>query len=371
MEAFQRPLAIREYPLPKSLPDGAALVRTEMAGICGTDVHIWKGELPVNLPLIPGHETVGRIERLGAGLELDWNGRPLRVGDRITWTSTASCGHCFYCANVNEPTRCPHRRAYGIGYPCDQPPHFLGGYAEFHFLQPGAHVFRLSDTLKTESVIGAGCALITAFHGIERASIAQGATVVIQGAGPVGISALAVSRTSGAGRILVIGGPPHRLESAKRFGADEVLDLDSAPKAGQRIEWVRERSGGHGADAVLECTGIPAAVPEGMEMCRDGGTYLVMGQYCDAGPVPLNPHIITRKQLRVSGSWSSEPRHMQAALAFLESSGGDFPFDTLVTHRFSIAEANEALKTVASWRSDKAVIAPERGAWNESGLRRA
>ncbi|HKX62684.1 MAG TPA: alcohol dehydrogenase catalytic domain-containing protein, partial [Verrucomicrobiae bacterium] len=91
LEEFKRPLRVREYPIPSTLEPGAALVRTEMAGICGTDVHLWKGELPIQLPVILGHETVGRIAALGPGLERDWTGQPLREGDRITWTSSTSC----------------------------------------------------------------------------------------------------------------------------------------------------------------------------------------------------------------------------------------------------------------------------------------
>ena len=89
---FNAPLELREYALPETLPPGAILVRTEMAGICGTDVHLWKGELPIQLPVILGHETVGRIAELGAGLTHDWSGQELKIGDRVTWTSTTSCG---------------------------------------------------------------------------------------------------------------------------------------------------------------------------------------------------------------------------------------------------------------------------------------
>src|SRR5678815_4763837 len=96
LEQFKAPLQLREFELPRQVEPGAALVRTEMAGICGTDVHLWKGELPIQLPIILGHETVGRIEQLGAGLERDWIGQPLQVGDRVTWTSSSSCGSCYY-----------------------------------------------------------------------------------------------------------------------------------------------------------------------------------------------------------------------------------------------------------------------------------
>src|SRR3954471_19741979 len=358
VEVFKRPLTLKTWPVPNDIEPGAALVRTEMAGICGTDVHLWKGELPIGLPVILGHETVGRIEQLGAGLERDWTGQPLRVGDRVTWNSAVSCGQCYYCAEKGQPTRCAQRRAYGIGHRCDEAPHFLGGYAQFHYLRPRTTIFKLPEDLPTEAVIGAGCALITAIHGIERTGINWQDNVVVQGAGPVGIAALAVAKSAGAGQVIVIGGPAHRLETAKRFGADQVVDLDEFKTPASRIEAVRKLTGGFGSDAVLECVGSPSVVAEGMEMCRDGGKYLVLGHYCDAGTVAFNPHVITRKQLQVFGSWSSEPRHLKGALEFLRRYRREFPFEKMVSHRFSLEQANEALQTTASWQAAKSVIVP-------------
>lgn len=329
-----------------------------MAGICGTDVHLWKGELPIALPVILGHETVGRIEQLGEGLERDWTGLPLSIGDRVTWNSSTSCGQCFYCAEKHQPTRCPHRRAYGIGYRCDAQPHFLGGYAEFHYLRPRTTIFKLPDSLPTEAVIGAGCALNTAIHGVERTGIGWRDTVVVQGAGPVGIAALAVAKSAGAGRVIVIGAPASRIERARRFGAECVISIDEVTSPAERIEEVRRLTGGHGADVVLECVGVPGAVVEGMEMCRDGGKYLVLGHYCDAGAVSWNPHIVTRKQLTVVGSWSSEPRHLKAAIEFLGATQNAFPFAEVVTHRFTLDRADEALATTAAWQCGKSVLVP-------------
>jgi threonine dehydrogenase-like Zn-dependent dehydrogenase len=358
LEKFKQPLELRQYSLPAKLEPGAALVRTEMAGICGTDVHLWKGELPIQLPIILGHETVGRLTDLGQGLERDWTGEPLRVGDRVTWTSSTSCGQCYYCCEKQQPTRCPHRRAYGIGYRCDAEPHFLGGYAEYHYLRPRVNLFKLPDDLPTEAVIGAGCALNTAIQGVERTALAWRDHVVVQGAGPVGIAALAVAKSAGAGQVIVIGAPAARLTMARRFGADHTIDLDQVRTPAERIAAVRQLTGGYGADAVLECVGSPAAVPEGMEMCRDGGKYLVLGHYCDAGPVSWNPHLVTRKQLTVIGSWSSEPRHLRAALQFLRTTCDRFPFAEMVTHRFTLDQANAALQTTANWQSAKSVFVP-------------
>ena len=361
LESFREPLCAREFSVPERASQGEILVKTEMAGICGTDVHLWKGELPIRLPVILGHETVGTIVSLGEGVEKDWTGADLRVGDRITWNSTTSCGQCYYCAVKRQPTRCPQRRAYGIGYPCDQAPYLLGGYAEYHVLMPRATTFRLPDELATETLIGAGCGLLTAIHGIERTGLEWGDVVVIQGSGTVGISALAVARAAGAARVLVIGGPRSRLDSALIFGADAALDIDAVPGSRERIEWVRRETGGYGADAVIECVGHPGAVVEGMEMCRDGGKYLILGHYCDAGSVLWNPHIVTRKQLQVFGSWSSEPRHLKSAIDFLVRDGARFPFGKLVTHRYGLRDAQKALETTGSWQCGKCVLVPGEG----------
>lgn len=358
LHAFHEPLVLEHYPVPEELEPGSALIRTSMAGICGTDVHLWKGELPIDLPVILGHETVGTIARLGEGLETDWAGQELKVGDRVTWTSTISCGKCFYCAEKKQPTRCPQRRAYGIGYRSSESPHFLGGYAEFHYLHPGANLFKLPDKLADDSVIGAGCALVTAIHGVERTGIAWQDTVVVQGAGPVGIAALAVAKSAGAAKVIVVGAPDHRLEMARQFGADEVISLDTMKDPAKRLEAVRDLTGGYGADVVLECAGVPRAVAEGWDHCRDGGKYLIAGHYCDVGPIALNPHVITRKQLQVFGSWSSEPRHMRAALAFLARYPDTFPFASMVTHRFPLEQAHEALQLVGRWEAAKCVLVP-------------
>ncbi len=358
LEQFKAPLVLKNYEIPQRPEPGAVLVRTEMAGICGTDVHLWKGELPIALPVILGHETVGKIEALGDGVERDWSGEPLRIGDRVTWSAGLMCGSCYYCAEKKNPTRCVNRRAYGISLTCNTDPHFLGGYAEFHYLKPHSAIFKLPDDLPTESVIGAGCALNTALHGVERTGIGLRDIVVVQGAGPVGIAALAVAKSAGASQVIVIGAPKHRLEMAKRFGADHIVDIEQVRTPAERLAAIRELTRGYGADVVLECVGIPSAVVEGMEMCRDGGKYLILGHYCDAGTVAWNPHVVTRKQLSVFGSWSSEPRHMKMAIDFLRTMQKQFPFAEMVSHRFPLMKANEALATSAAGQSTKSVIVP-------------
>ncbi|MCA1596541.1 MAG: alcohol dehydrogenase catalytic domain-containing protein, partial [Chloroflexi bacterium] len=171
LTAFHAPLEVRRYPLPTALEDAAVLVRVEMAGVCGTDVHLWQGQLPIALPVILGHESVGVVAEIGGDTVRGWDGSPIHPGDRITWSSSRSCGRCRYCVDLKLPTRCPSRRAYGISYPADTPPHLSGGFAEYIVLQPGTALFPLPPALATEDVIGSGCALVTAIHGVERAGV--------------------------------------------------------------------------------------------------------------------------------------------------------------------------------------------------------
>src|SRR5687767_140387 len=354
---YEAPLELKEFPVPESIEPGAALVKVKLAGICGTDVHLWHGQLPIPVPVIRGHETVGVIEELGDGLHTAWTGNRLSAGDRITWSSSINCGECYYCRVKTEPTRCLKRKAYGISYDCSVAPHLLGGYADYIYLRPGTAIFKIPEELPTEAVIGAGCALVTSLHGAERISVQMGDTVVIQGSGPVGLASLAVAKASGATTTVVLGGPPHRLELAKRFGADVCIDINETTVE-ERKAIVLELSGGFGVDVVLECVGIPEAVVEGVELCRDGGRYLVLGHYGNAGSVALNPHVITRKQLTVTGSWGFEPRHTNAALKFLARTREQFPFEQLVAKPFPLERAFEALQATASWTTAKSAIAP-------------
>ena len=364
LEQFEKPLQIREFPDPAEpgvypLLPGEALVSVDIAGICGTDVHLWLGQLAIPLPNIMGHESAGRIEKLGAGLLHDWRGEPLREGDRVTWASSISCGECFFCRVKRQPTRCLTRKAYGISYCASDAPHLRGGYAQKILLRAGSAIFRIPESVPSEALIGAGCALTTAIHASERAPLEWGDAVVVQGTGPVGLAAIAVARAAGAGTIVAIGGPPHRLALAHGLGADVTLDIGRLPDAATRREAVLHTVGPFGADQVIECVGHPEAVNEGILLCRDGGQFVVLGQYADAGNISFNPHTITRKQLRVTGSWGFEPRHVDRAIRMLEHNPAlRERFAACITHRYPLAQADEALQMARSLAGGKTVILP-------------
>lgn len=358
MTGFNQPIVNREFPLPSDLKPGELLLEVELAGMCGTDVHLHKGQLKIPLPLILGHETTGRIAAMGSSATNDWLGRPLKLGDRVSFTVGRTCKQCRYCRVYRLPSRCLNRTAYGVSLSSDHAPHLLGGYSQYHFLYADTPVFKLPDDLPSEALIGAGCALVTAVHGFEKLNMQWAESVLIQGSGPVGLAALAIAKEAGARPLIVIGGPRERLERCRRFGADLTIDIDEVRDPAERRKLVLDATGGLGADVVVECVGIPAAVAEGWDLARDGGKYLVLGHYGDAGPTMLNPHVITRKELTVLGTWGSEPQHWTIALEFLRTRHDRYPFHEQITHRFGLSQVNEALSAVANWQAGKAVIVP-------------
>src|SRR5690606_3420437 len=238
----------REFPEPAPEPD-SALLDVELSEVCGTDVHLRAGRLAgVPYPLIPGHVTAGRLEQI-RGTLYDVHGNALREGDRVTFFDVhRTCNACWYCLVAKATTRCPSRKVYGITYGADDG--LAGGWAEKLYLKPGTRVIPLDDGVDARAFMAGGCALPTAIHGVERAGIVLGDVVLVLGTGPVGLSAIALARMSGALRVLAIGAPALRVEAARAMGADDVLDLERASPE-ERHAWVLERTEGRGADVTI------------------------------------------------------------------------------------------------------------------------
>ncbi|MBC7236959.1 MAG: zinc-binding dehydrogenase [Chloroflexi bacterium] len=356
MPAPDVPIQVREFPIP-ALEEGAILLRTIYSEVCGTDVHLHHGRLAgVPFPLIPGHVNVGEIVDL-KGKPVDLNGTPLRKGQVVTFLDVhETCGHCWFCTVAKASTRCPHRRVYGITYSATEG--LLGGWAEMIYLKPGVKVLPLPDEVPPERFIGAGCGLPTAVHAIERAEISLGDTVVVQGSGPVGLTAAILAQLSGATEVIVIGGPTVRLEEARRIGADQVINIEEVSPEG-RVERVLEATAGRGADVTIEASGNPKAVNEGFRMTRDAGRYVIVGQYTDVGDIRMNPHLdINKKHLDVRGSWGSDFSHFWRGLRVLAKHGERFRWEHFISRRYSLQEANEAIDDVEHYRTVKALIDP-------------
>jgi 5-exo-hydroxycamphor dehydrogenase len=325
-----------------------------MAGVCGTDVHILHGQVPsVKLPTILGHENAARVEAIGPGEPVhDITGKKLQPGDLITWLPK-SCMRCYNCTILGDPAKCERRVSYGGWLRADQHPYLIGGFAEYVWLLPESDIVIIPPEVSPEGVV-LGDALRIMVHGLERlGGLEYGDTVVVQGCGAVGMMGLLLARDAGAGRVIVIGAPAGRLALARECGADETIDLTQMPTA-ERIARVLDLTNGRGADVIFECAGVPAAVAEGLEMVRINGRYLIAGHYGDAGTIPLNPHLINRKQVTITGAWSAANKHFLRALALLRK----LQVEKLVTHRFPLAEVNEALLAAQRQEALKAVIVP-------------
>lgn len=341
---------------------GAVVVDVTHGGICGTDVHLQDGRLPVPLPLVLGHEAIGVVSALGEGVTVDAFGQPLRPGDPVVWASSIACGRCYYCVAEKELTLCENRTVYGINQPADRWPHLSGGWAEQIYLWPGSAIFRLPDGTSAEEAIALGCAGPTVVHGLlglVRPGV--GETVVVQGSGPVGIAAAMYATLAGAGRVIMVGAPGSRLALARELGVcHETVDIDDHPDAADRLARVLDRTESRrGADVVVEATGVPAAVAEGIDMCRRNGRYLVLGQYTDHGATPINPHFITNKQLEVRGSWAFAPEHYRQYVQTLPQLTARFDLARLVT-TFPLASVTEALSAMRSGTVLKPVLVTGR-----------
>jgi threonine dehydrogenase-like Zn-dependent dehydrogenase len=307
---------------------------------------------------------VGRVAQLGEGVTTDFTGASLREGDAIAWMSNIPCGRCHWCVVERERTLCEHRKVYGVNQRFDQWPGLSGSWAEYIYLQPGSTVFRLPDTIPPEQAIALGCAGPTAMHGvIDVCGVHVGETVVVQGSGPVGLAAAMYAHLAGAAKVILVGGPANRLELAREIGVGDVhIDIFTTPDPTERIRQVLEETPGRrGADVTLECAGVPEAVAEGWEMTRRSGRYLVLGQYTDRGPTPLNPHLITRKQLHIFGSWGFAEVHYQGYLQSLPRLAARFFVERLVT-RYPLVEANRALADMAAGTVTKPILVAEPAA---------
>lgn len=351
-----KPLEVWELPDP-TLEPGAVLLETIASEVCGTDVHLHHGRLAgVPYPIIPGHVSVGRVLE-ARGVSSDVLGQPLTTGDIVTFYDVHEvCGRCWYCLVAQQPNRCPSRRVYGITYSAKDG--LLGGWAERIYLKPGVRIFKLPAPLAADDVIGGGCGLFTGFAAVERATPQMGDVVLVQGAGPVGLSAAAFAALRGAARVILIGAPAQRLELAKTLGADVTLSLtERSPE--EREAAVRDLTGGRGVDVAIEAAGNPAAIPEGFRLLRDGGTYVIAGHYTDVGSVTVNFHTdVNRKHADVRGQWGTDFRHLYRALKLLAKHHARLPFARVIGARYGLADANRALDDVERLRVTKAIITP-------------
>jgi threonine dehydrogenase-like Zn-dependent dehydrogenase len=354
-----KPLVIREYPV--SLPGaGEALLSLEASGICGTDLHILKGRLGIPGPLILGHEFLGRVEAIGsAGAAKDGLGRRLKKGDAAIACVAVPCGTCFSCAR-GETASCLN---FGVTYLKDPgvKPHFFGGYADYLYM-PLKNLVRIPDGVSVKAAAAYPCAGPTIIRACAYAGgLEKGELVVVQGTGPVGLFAIAWAAKAGCTVAAIgSGSSPHRLKLARTFGAKRVLDYRAMPAAERAtaIKSLAKKLGrGDGADVVIEASGAPSAVPEGIALLRTRGRYLIPGQYSASGSVTIQPEMITFRALRLIGSGQYTLADLSTYLDFLKKNPDlQRKFAASITHTFTVDQAEEAMATVDAGQAGKAVF---------------
>jgi L-iditol 2-dehydrogenase len=363
-------LEVREFPLPEPEP-GAVLLKMQFSGVCGTDKHTYRGETKqyagtpherdVPFPIIPGHENVGFVAATGGEVR-DFDGALLSVGDRVVPAANITCGRCYYCKGDFPYYMCEHLDDYGNSLSAVRPPHLFGGWSEYMYILPGTYLYRVPDDLPSHIAVLTEVMSVTA--GLDKAKefsspsegFRFGDTVVIQGVGPLGLCHVVKARLLGAGDIIAIDAFPSRLEMARRCGADFTLNLTGSTVQ-ERVEQVRAWTYGRGADVVVDCSGVAHAVPEGLEMTRAGGMFIEVGAFVDTGPVPINPNLhFCIKNIRLLGIGGEAATAYGPTMKVLAKAQHHYPLDQIVTHRFRLDQAEEAVKTSMADGAMKVVI---------------
>jgi alcohol dehydrogenase len=340
---FVRPdvIELQERPVPEVGP-GDALVRITTTTICGTDVHILKGEYPVRSGLIIGHEPVGVIARLGEGVT------GYQVGDRVIVGAITPCGQCFSCLS-SFGSQCGAGNAHGH-------PKAMGGWrfgntidgcqAEY-LLVPfaQANLSLVPDFLTDEQVLMCPDIMSTGFGGAENGNIRIGDTVAVFAQGPIGLCATAGARLMGATRIIVVDSLPERLAVAKRLGADETINF----KKVNPVEAIMELTGGRGVDVAIEALGLQSTFENALRVVRPGGTLSSLGVYSGALNVPLDALAAGLGDHKIVTTLCPGGKERMRRLVDVIASGR-IDLGELVTHRFNLDDIEEAYELFGNQR---------------------
>lgn len=349
-------VAIKEFEVPRPEP-GAVLVKIRRANVCGSEVHIFHFHHPLIRECVLGHEFVGEIETLGEGVTTDYAGNPVEVGDRIIAPYFLTCRRCPACLR-GDFNLC--QKAYSFwSQPPEVEPHFHGAFATHYYVHPDQYFYKVPDNVPDETVAGANCGLSQVWFGLHQIGLSADDSLVVQGAGGLGLYAAAVGRDMGA-QVIVVEGVPERIDLAKRFGAGEIVDMKEHPTAEERVERVQSLTGSYGADVVLEVTGVPAAFVEALQLVRPGGKVVEIGNV-NVGKeheVSLAPGLITRKMVRVQGFVRYQPWYLHKALRFLERKHRDHPFDELSDREYGLDDVGEAISRGGAKKVARPAVVP-------------
>lgn len=353
-----RPMAVEEIEVGPLHP-GDVLVKVAAASLCHTDLEVIEGQLALRLPAVLGHEAAGRVTALGEGVA------GLAVGDPVVLSWNPHCGHCFYCEGA-QPILCEQYLANGPkavhfdGRPrlaCDDGSTlhqlmYLGGFAEYCVV-PAQSAVRVPAEMPLDRACLLGCAVMTGFGAATRiAGIAWGATVMVIGAGAVGLAAIQGARLAGAGRVVAVDPNPARRDMAGRAGATELCD----PGSGDPAALARSLTQGRGADVVIEAAGVPAAFRASVEAVRPGGQVVWLGKVGVNDAVEFRwGALMQEKRITRSSYGGARPQQDFPAMAraYLE---GRLDLDSLVTARIRLEEINAGFAALGRGEAIRSVV---------------
>jgi putative phosphonate catabolism associated alcohol dehydrogenase len=353
-EAPKAPFILMDYPL-RSVGPREMLVRVRMSTICRSDIHSYEGRRPNPVPCILGHEIIGVIEAIGAGVEEDLRGDALRPGDRVTWTEYFADGPSYHRDVLDMPQKAAGLRKYGHD-PANADPHLTGGFAEYCYILPGTGILKLPAELTDEEAVPLNCGVATMIAVTEAAAIGMGDSVVIQGLGLLGLYGVAIARSRGARLVIGLDAVAGRLAMAQRLGADIALDV-SRMDPDDVLSTVRAACRPDGADVVVEVCGVPGVIPQGLAMLRVGGRYTLGGLVTPDADVTIDAHAIVRKCVTLRGVHNYHPRHFVQALDFVVTHQ-HLPFRELVDAKFPLSEVGVAMTKAAERSVLRAAIVP-------------
>lgn len=345
-------MKVENYDLPSPGP-GSVLVKVRRSNVCGSEIHIWKGEHPTKNTGVLGHEMVGEVQSIGDGVETDFAGEKLNVGDRIATTYFQICRKCKMCQkgafNLCE-------NAYEFwNKPSIEPPHFHGTFSTHYYVHPDFHFYKVPDNVPDVVAASANCAISQVYFGIEQANLQYGETIVIQGAGGLGLNAAAIAKEKGA-KVIVIDGIEERLKNAKNFGADHIIDFNVYDTVEKRTKRVLDLTNNRGADVGMELTGSPRAFSEGIHLVSSGGRYVSIGNVSPGKTTEFDPGLLTRKSINIISIVRYKPWYLKKALDFLSENIEKYPFADMIDGEFSFENVEEALDRSAKREVNRASI---------------
>lgn len=311
--------------------DDEVLCRIDAVAICGSDPELihggTAGTCPPSYPFIAGHEWAGTVVAVGAGV------RGFAVGDRVAGEAHKGCGYCKNCLEGNY-NQCLHygdnaagHHHYGFTY--------QGAYAQYNAYHVKS-LTHLPDTVSFDEAAMCDAAGV-ALHGLERAGVEPGCTVVVIGPGPIGMMSMKMAKALGAGRVIVVGRAP-RLAAAGKLGADELVDFSVCDPVAR----VRELTDGLGAEMVVECSGAPGTIVQSLQMCAKCGKVVMLGLAKEGRTEAIPLRYTTQSELTIYGS-RANPNCGRKVVSMI--AGGNIDVKPLITHTFPLEDIGQAFET--------------------------